>query len=114
MIKSDLKFLIVSTLPRNKAEYESLGVQYLRKETIRQLPDGTYVIPWDDKKKPRPEFSKDVKTKVMTEDQLLVETRKQERDNHFDALKYALDNAESYIITDEKGNVIEEKKKKDK
>ena len=73
----DLTYLVVEAKPRNKLEFDQLGIQGLRVESIRMSLDGTkFIIPWDGTKKPRPGFLDNAKTKTYTHDQMIKEINK--------------------------------------
>ena len=92
-MKKEFTYLIVEFKPNSKEVFDQLGIPGLRIEGIRELPDGSYVLPWDQDKKAMPDVGKDIKTKIMTEDQLLKEIEKQEKALPvFDHEQYLSDN----------------------
>ena len=73
----DLTYLVVEAKPKNKSEYDQLGIRVIRAENIRVSLDGTkFIIPWDGTKKPRPGFLDNAKTKTYTHDQMIKEINK--------------------------------------
>ena len=81
MAKKDMVYLVVETKPKNKSEFDSLGIN-TRAEYLRTSLDGTkFILKWDSgKKKNRPAWLDEAKTKTYTHEAMLKEIRKKNSD----------------------------------